>query len=135
VLQSFRELQRVLRPGGVAFVRSPAYRWLLSSHDHVYETKYRYSAEELRNVMTAAGFHVLETTYANTLLFPLAVIQRVLRILTGYKGQKTDAQPWPPALEWLNGPFRRCLEAEAAWLRSGRRLAFGLSVICVAQKP
>ncbi len=32
-LLGFAELHRVLRPGGVAFARVPAYRWLLSSHD------------------------------------------------------------------------------------------------------
>lgn len=134
-LRAFAELYRVLRPGGVAFVRAPAYRWLLSSHDHVYESKHRYSGPELGRKMSTVGFEVLATTYANTILFPLALLQRGLRILAGYQRHKTDAQPWPKALEWLNSPFRRCLELEAAWLARGHRLPFGLSAICIGRKP
>jgi SAM-dependent methyltransferase len=134
-LSAIAELYRVLRPGGVACVRVPAYRWLLSSHDYVYESKHRYSAPELARKMSCAGFEILTATYANTTLFPLALLQRGLRILTGYQRQKTDAQPWPKSLQWLNKPFRLCLSMEAAWLSRGRRLPFGLSAMCLGRKP
>jgi ubiquinone/menaquinone biosynthesis C-methylase UbiE len=133
-LQAMKEFYRVLRPGGVAFVRAPAYDWLLSSHDTLFETQHRFSVPELRDKMKLAGFEILKTTYANTLLFPLALVQRLLRKFAGMAPEKTDTQPWPQSLEWLNGPFTACLDLEAKWLAAGRRLPFGLSAICIGRK-
>jgi len=128
------ELHRILRPGGMALVREPAYRWLLSSHDEVFETKHRYTAAELRRKMARVGFEVVRSTYANTLLFPVAAARRLLRKGVGLAADKTDAQPWPDWLQWLNTPFRGCLRVEAYWLSRGLNLPFGLSVICIGRK-
>ena len=130
------DIHRVLRPGGMAFVRVPAYQWLLSSHDTLFETRHRYSAGEIRRKMEAAGFRIRAVTYANTLLFPLAMTQRLLRKWFGVAGEKTDTQPWPGWLAWLDTLFRACLSAEAALLRRGWELPFGLSAICIgARRP
>ncbi len=128
------DIHRVLRPGGLAFVRVPAYQWLLSSHDLVFETRHRYSAGELRGKMEAAGFRILSVTYANTLLFPLAMTQRLLRKWLGIAADRTDTQPWPRWLEWLNTAFRSCLVLEASLLRRGWLLPFGLSAICIGTR-
>lgn len=130
-----RELYRVLRPGGLAFVRAPAYQWLLSSHDLLFETRHRFTTSELRQKLTAAGFKKTETTYANTILFPVAMTERVLRKAAGLYQDKTDAQPWPKSLRWLNTVFKSCLLLEARLLALGWRLPFGLSAICVGVKP
>jgi SAM-dependent methyltransferase len=134
-LQAIKEFYRVLRPGGIAFVRAPAYQWLISSHDVLFETKHRYTAAELSRKMSDAGFKVVTTGYANTVLFPVALFWRVLRKIIGVAGEKTDAQPWPKSLAWLNGPFKLGLFLEAIWLRQGFRLPFGLSAICVGIRP
>jgi ubiquinone/menaquinone biosynthesis C-methylase UbiE len=134
-LQAMSEFFRVLRPGGVAFVRVPAYQWLMSSHDLLFETQHRYSVPELRAKMSGVGFVVIEATYANTLLFPIALLRRTLRKVAGIADDKTDAQPWPRFLKWLNGPFRFCLQLEAMWLAKGGTLPFGLSAICLGRKP
>lgn len=127
------ELHRVLRPGGLALVREPAYQWLLCGHDVAFETRHRYSTGELQKKMTAVGFQVIQTTYANTLLFPLAAARRLLRMI-GIANEGTDTKPWPKALEWLNAPFIRCLSEEARWLARGLRLPYGLSAICLGRK-
>ncbi len=134
-VRAMTELCRVLRPGGVAFVRAPAYRWLLSSHDNLFETKHRFSTSELNGKMRRAGFMVRKTTYANSLLFPLAATQRLIRKMTSWASDKTDAQPWPKGLGWLNEPFKLCLDLEARWLARGLALPFGLSAICIGCKP
>ncbi len=132
--EGFAELHRVLRPGGLAFVREPAYRWLLSSHDTVFETQHRYTTGELAGKMASAGFEIVQTTYANTLLFPLAAARRLLRKTIGLASDRTDSQPWPSWLKWLNGPFTMCLRAEADLISDGWRLPFGLSAICIGRK-
>jgi SAM-dependent methyltransferase len=133
--QGLAELLRVLRTSGVAFVRAPAYQWLLSSHDILFETKHRYMTSELAAKMSRVGFQIVRTTYANSFLFPVAMAERLLRKLAGWSSDKTDAQPWPRSLEWLNGPFTACLRLEAYCLARGFTLPFGLSAICIGRKP
>jgi SAM-dependent methyltransferase len=132
--RAIAELHRILRPGGIAFVRAPAYQWLLSSHDELFESTHRYSTSELRRKMSQAGFRIVRTSYANTILFPLAMTVRLLRKTLGLAANKTDTQPWPPSLQWLNGPFKSCLRLEAKWLALGKTLPFGLSAICIGIK-
>jgi len=133
-VHAMAEISRVLRPGGLAIIREPAYQWLLSNHDTIFGTCRRYSAPELERRMTRVGFRILETTYANTVLFPLAAAQRLLRKHAGIASDRTDVHPWPPMLRWLNGPFKACLGLESRLLARGCRLPFGLSAICVARK-
>jgi SAM-dependent methyltransferase len=131
--RAMAELHRVLRPGGLALVREPAYQWLLCGHDVAFETQHRYSTGELREKMSSAGFQVIQTTYANTLLFPLAAMRRLLRMI-GIANEGTDTKPWPKAFEWLNLPFTRCLAWEARWLARGLGLPCGLSAICIGRR-
>ncbi len=133
-LRAMAELHRILRPGGLAFVRAPAYQWLLSSHDTLFETTHRYSALELRRKMSNVGFEIVRTTYANTLLFPFAMTVRLSRKTLGLAADKTDTQPWPKPLEWLNRPLELCLRLEARWLAGGASLPFGLSAICIGRR-
>ncbi|MGI8783408.1 MAG: class I SAM-dependent methyltransferase [Acidobacteriota bacterium] len=132
-LTALRELHRVLRPGGVALIRAPAYNWLLSGHDRNFESVHRFSVPELAGKMERVGFRVTRRTYANSILFPLALVRRLLRKI-GIANQGTDTQPWPPALQWVNAPMTACLRAEARALRSGFNLPFGLSAICIGKK-
>ncbi len=132
--EAMAELYRLLRPGGTAFVREPAYQWLHSSHDTLFETRHRYTAVELGRMMRTAGFEIIATTYANTILFPLAMTQRLLRRWFGFAGDKTDTQPWPGWLAWLDAIFRGCLTLEARLLSAGSRLPYGLSAICIGRR-
>ena len=129
---SLREMHRVLKPGGHLFIRVPAFMWLWSSHDEALEVRYRYEREELSKRLTDVGFAVEWASYANGFLFPVILVRRFLKRVG--IGGGTDVKPLPAGLAWLDGIFRRVLAAEAKWFRAGRRLPFGLSLICYARK-
>jgi len=129
---SLREFYRVLKPGGHVFIRVPAFMWLWSSHDEELQVRYRYKRDELAKRMTDLGFVVQWTSYANGFLFPVILARRFLKRIG--IGGGTDVKPLPRSLAWLDGIFRRVLASEAKWFGSGRKLPFGLSLICYARK-
>lgn len=129
---SLGEMHRVLKPGGHLFIRVPAFMWLWSSHDEELEVRYRYSRAELAKRLSEAGFVVEWTSYANGFLFPVILARRFLKHIG--IGGGTDVKPLPAGLGWLDGIFRTVLASEAKWFKAGRRLPFGLSLICYARK-
>jgi SAM-dependent methyltransferase len=129
---SLREMHRVLKPGGHLFIRVPAFMWLWSSHDEELEVRYRYTRDELSKRLADAGFVVEWTSYANGFLFPVILTRRFLKRIG--IGGGTDVKPLPRGLAWLDGIFRGVLASEAKWFRAGRKLPFGLSLICYARK-
>jgi SAM-dependent methyltransferase len=127
-----REFHRILKPGGYLFIRVPAFMWLWSSHDEELQVRYRYRRDELAKRLAACGFAVEWSSYANGFLFPVILTRRFLKRVG--IGGGTDVKPLPAGLRWLDGLFRSILAGEAKWFRSGRRLPFGLSLICYARK-
>jgi SAM-dependent methyltransferase len=127
------EMHRVLKPGGRLFIRTPAFMWLWSSHDDELQVRHRYTRRDLAKRVADAGFVIEWSSYANGFLFPVILARRFLKRLG--IGGGADVKPLPRGLGWLDGIFRRVLASEAKWFQSGRRLPFGLSVICYARKP
>jgi SAM-dependent methyltransferase len=125
------EIYRVLAPGGRLLVRLPAYDCLRGQHDRAVQTARRYTARQLSRLLRESGFTVEHISYANTLLFPLALIKRLFeRLMPPHHGDHSDLA-WDPG--WLNGPFRAVLSFEAPLVaRFG--LPFGLSVMAIGRK-
>jgi SAM-dependent methyltransferase len=133
---AIKEMFRVLKPGGVCFVRVAAYERLKSGHDAALSTHHRYNLDELKAKLETAGFEVVRTTYANSYLLPVAVVRRLLLKKIGLADKGSDVKPMPPNLAWLNRIFTKILEREAKTLQNPKaKLAFGLSAICLARKP
>ena len=123
-----RELVRVLRPGGLLFVRVPALRMLWGAHDEAVHSRHRYTRPELVALFESQGLEVLRASYCNTLLFPLLAVRRLLDRLTGRHG--SDVQFLPAPLEAL---FRRLLEIEARLVRRVS-LPIGASVVVLGRR-
>lgn len=122
------ESWRMLRPQGNLLVRVSAHRWLKSVHDLAFNTDRRFSRAELSETLQAAGFTLVATTYANTLLSPPIVLLRLL--------QQQKILPFRPSLytaPLLNRLLALMLQAEARWLQK-RNLSFGVSLYAFAQK-
>lgn len=127
--EALRELWRVLRPGGWLLLRLPAYDWLRGRHDIAVHTRHRYTTAEVERKVTAAGFTPVRISYANCLLFPLAVAKRLADKLAP-AGSGSDVGPPPRG----NALLSAVLSAEARWLVH-HSLPWGLSVLCLARKP
>ncbi len=134
--QAMREMFRVLKPGGGAFVRGAAFEWMKSGHDLALGTARRYSLDELREKLKGVGFEILRATYANSLLFPVAAVRRLALKRLGLADSGSDVKPLPQNLQWLNRILTNALRWEAKRLRDPQaKLPVGLSAICVARKP
>ncbi|MBA3766881.1 MAG: class I SAM-dependent methyltransferase [Acidobacteria bacterium] len=134
--RALNEMWRVLKPGGIAFVRVAAYEWMRSGHDEALGTQRRYSLNLLVERMKRAGFGILRATYANTLLLPVAALRRLVLKPLGLADRHSDVKPLSPRLQWLNRMLAGALHTEAHLLkRPALRLGAGLSAICIAEKP
>lgn len=122
------EMLRVLARGGCLYIREPAYEWMRGSHDIVVATKHRFTRSRLKDLLTSQGFKIKQASYANTLLFPLAVPHRLLSRLTG--SEESDVKPISP---FMNSAFVAALNTEARVIKH-LSFPFGLSVIVLAQK-
>jgi len=124
-----REMHRVLRPGGRVLLFVPTFMFLWGIQDEVSHHRRRYRMTELRRAVTAAGFEVERTTYANiTFFLPVLLVRKFMR-LTGMRAE-TENNINVPALNRLFGAI---FAAERHWLRY-LNIPFGVSGLCVARR-
>ena len=123
-----REIDRCLRPGGVAVLTMPAYQWMYSYHDRETANLRRYTRGEVSALLRDAGLGIIGGTYWNMLPFPLAVVRRKI-FPPGRPGSDVTLFPAP-----VEAAFNGLMALEHAWIFCGGRLPFGSSVLTVARK-
>ncbi len=85
-LGMLRQIGRVLKPGGIAVITTPAFMALWSHNDAINGHVRRYTAGELGRKLDEAGFRVRRMSYNNFFVFPMAAALIWLR-------RKSDRQP------------------------------------------
>jgi SAM-dependent methyltransferase len=126
-LAALRAAAEATRPDGMVIVTVPAYEWLWSEHDLVNHHRRRYTLGRLLQRHEAAGLRPLQAGYFNTLLFPVALVQRLASRL----GLPADPLKLPPAA--LNRRLAALFASEGLMVGRGRSgFPFGLSIFCVS---
>ncbi len=122
---SLVELRRVLIPGGTMLLRTNGSRRLRRERDD-----WRvYDRSTLRSELEQAGFALERVTYANMALSLVATLRG--RLPHAPTGERHGIPPPEPGRVHA-AVGRRVLEAEAWWLRRGRALPYGHTLLAVA---
>ena len=92
-----------LKHGGKFVVTVPAHQWMWSTHDVVNHHKRRYSKAALRRLIDRSPLRLERLGYFNSLLFPLAVAERLASRVRGKDGAdvKLPSAPLNAALEMV----------------------------------
>lgn len=135
------ECQRVLKPGGKLIVTVPAFMWLWSYNDEINDHQRRYTTDDLAEKLRLSGLRVKRLSYNNFFLFPPIAALRALRpykpnLESPHLTQDEDVYQveMEPIPEPVNSLLHGIYWAEAEMLEHVN-LPFGVSVICVAEKP
>jgi SAM-dependent methyltransferase len=119
-------IARRLKPGGKFIATVPAHQWMWSAHDVVNHHHRRYSLKGFRNLIEGSPLRLEKIGYFNSLLFPVAVAERMASKVRG----KDDSDLTLPAAP-LNTALERVFAAERHLI--GRvPLPPGLSLFAVA---
>ena len=123
---AMNSIAKRLKSGGRLVVTVPAHQWMWSAHDVVNHHKRRYSKRALRQLIESSPLRLEAIGYFNSLLFPLAVGERLSSKLRGKDDADLSLPPKP-----LNAALERAFAAERHLV--GRLpLPPGLSLFAVA---
>lgn len=128
------QIRDILKPGGYFVITEPAFRFLMREHDLQVMGRTRYTREEMRRLLSEAGFEVERISYFNAFsFFPAALLSLVFaakkRLGFGGSANKRVQEVEHPH-PYLNSALRSLLGFE----RRLGKMPFGVSLIAVARK-
>ena len=127
--KSLNVLKGYANNNGKLLITVPAYQFLWSTHDEIHHHKRRYTAKYLNEIITNNGWKLEYISYFNSFLFPLAIIDRIRKIIFPLPDDNKLKIP----NKIVNYIFEKifCLESNFIGRLS---FPFGLSIIAVAKK-
>ncbi len=123
-LQAVRDL---LAQKGRLFLTVPAYQWLWGPHDVANQHYRRYTEKRLTKLLAENNFRIIVSGYFNSILFPLAIFERIFARL------KRDTDHSITILPNFVNDLLRVIFATERYLVKYGVLPFGLSVFAIAE--
>jgi SAM-dependent methyltransferase len=121
--------QNYLTQSGKILVTVPAFEFLWSPHDEFVHHVRRYTKAGLKRGLVDAGYKVDRISYFNSILFPLALTQRLgMRLLN--RKLSTHLSTPPAMVNWLF----KVIFTQEAWILKRTNLPVGLSIIAVVSQ-
>lgn len=129
---ALKEIERVLKPGGIAIIMVPAYMFLWGVQDEAAHHYRRYTLSRLlKKVRSGTSLITERKSYFNTLLFfPIALVRLLSRILPFLKKRHSD---FDINNELLDKLFFSIFNTERKILRK-ISFPFGVSAIVILRK-
>jgi SAM-dependent methyltransferase len=126
-----REFARVLAPGGLLVLRVSALDLLRSRHSEFVQERQRFTKRRLLGLVKRHGIRVLRCTYANSLLFPVALAKfRIVEPLL----KEAPSSGVEAVAPWLDSLLYAPLAAESRWLGAGLNLPIGQTLLLIGEK-
>lgn len=125
--ECIKVLRNRVSKNGKLLLTIPAHQYLWSVHDEIHHHKRRYSIKQIRELLSKNGWSIKYISYFNTLLFPLAFIDRKY----GSAPSKKDYKISIPK-KWLNWSLQKIFNLEQH-LIGIVSYPFGLSIIAFAE--
>lgn len=122
-------IARKLKPGGKLALTVPAHPWMWSAHDTVNHHKRRYSRRSLESLIARSPLRLQSIGYLNSLLFPLAVAERLASKALRKEDAKLGIPPQP-----VNSLLAAIFGSER-YLIGRLPLPPGLSLFAIASAP
>ena len=129
-LAALRQFYSVLKPGGTMVLRVPANDSLYTSHDRYVHTARRYSKPDLKDKLTAAGFHIERLSYCQFPLFFPAWLKA--RLDANNKDEHSVIENHP---QWLTNIVNSVLQLDTNMIVSGTDMPTGIGLVTVCRKP
>ena len=104
---SIASIAERLKRGGKFVMTVPAHQWMWSAHDTVNHHKRRYSKRRLAQLIEGSPLKLDAVGYFNSLLFPVAIAERMASKALGKDGGDLALPPAP-----LNAALKRTFAAE-----------------------
>jgi SAM-dependent methyltransferase len=131
-----REVQRVVRPGGLALITEPAFPSLAREMDVAVMGGQRYRLREFAAICRAAGFEVILSSYFTSFGAPMILAIKLSQRLLAVARPKRTAIPLDmrPLNRALNRVLFALAHAEGRAIARGHYFPFGVSLCCLCRK-
>lgn len=123
----------LLKPGGFLIIEVPASPKLYDAYDAVWQHFRRYSASELQDKLTQAGFKVRRKSHLGFVLFPAFAAVKLLNQCSPFRKGKAIAREQNASTS-TNALVKMAMEFESKYL-AAFQLPFGIRVLMTAQRP
>lgn len=128
--KTIKEINRILKKGGILIATVPAFNWLWSRWDEILHHQRRYTLSSLTKLLTSFKFHILKESYMYAfLLLPVLII----RIIKSFFLKQNYSSDFKFSFPFLNTFLKQLATVESFFIKKSH-LPFGLSIIIVAEK-